>query len=480
MTGRELKDAGLGDGAAAAAPLAFGQPYSRVPKERYTSPQWAALERERLWPGVWQMACREEDVANVGDYFEYEVGDVSILLVRSGRRTLKGFFNSCLHRGTRLKVGCGEADELRCRFHGWCWALDGTNVEVVDLHDFPGLDPAALRLPECRVETWAGFVFVNPDLNAVPLARFLGPLLEQLEPYRIADMRCMAWRTVRLPVNWKTAIEAFNETYHVFATHPQSISATDDVNTRYDVFPPHGRMITPLGVPSPRVDTKDLTHVLQEMVDGLLALQKVTPDQLAYMKLLRNGQIALPEGVSFQQVFAQMGRARLKKMGYDSPGLAEEQYGENWNFYVFPNICFNILPGQFYGFRSRPASDDPNECWFDEINLRFPEPGYRPRPHETIAWSDDPDEREATWGQILNQDFTNLPEMQRGLRAGGPRHVHFSGYQESRIVTMHRELDRVLLEGGTADFEPLSLVGDSDVPRLAGPGESRVVEPRPA
>ena len=435
-----------------------GQPYSRVPKDRYTSTRWAALEQERLWPKVWQIACREEDVANVGDYVEYEIGDTSILLVRSGRRTLKGFFNSCLHRGTRLRAGSGKAEELRCPFHGWCWALDGTNREVVDLHDFPGLDPATLRLAECRVDTWAGFVFVNLDPDAAPLATFLGPLFEQLAPYRIEDMRYMSWRTVRIPANWKTAIDAFNETYHLFGTHPASISGSDDVNTSYALFPPHGRMVTPVGIPSPRLEGKEVSQLMPEMVAGILAIQKVTPDQLAYMKLLRDGEIALPEDMTVQQLFAQMSRARLRKRGYDNPGLTNEQYGENWNYYIFPNICFNVLPGEFYGFRARPAGDDPNACWFDEISLRFPEPGHLPRAHESVAWSDDRDEREATWGHIVNQDFTNLPEIQRGLRAGGARHVRFSGYQESRIVTMHQELDRYLLDAGTSDNEPLTFV----------------------
>ncbi len=419
-----------------------------VPKERYVSRSWAGLEAERLWPRTWQLACREEDVPNVGDYFEYEIGETSVLLVRPSRRSLKAFYNSCLHRGTQLKAGRGTATELRCGFHGWCWALDGTNTEVVDLADFPGLDPVKLRLPECRVETWAGFVFVNLDPLAPSLATFMEPIATQLEPYRLQDMRCVRWRTVRVPANWKTAIEAFNETYHLAATHPDSIVANDDVNTRYDLFPPHGRMITPVGVPSPRLDVRDTAKTNSEMVSTLLSITKVTRDQLAYMRLLRNGEIELPEGLTVQDLFAQMSRARLTKRGYGDPRLTTAQYGENWNYYIFPNICFNVLPGEFYGFRTRPAGDDPNWCLFDEISLRFPEPGQDYAGHETVEWSDDHAEREATWGHIMNQDFTNLPRVQRGLRAGGAETVHFSRVQESRVALMHRELERCVLDEG--------------------------------
>ena len=360
--------------------------HTRVPKERYTTPRWAALEQERLWSRVWQLVCREEDVSRAGDFFEYEIGDKSILIVRSSRRTLKAFYNSCLHRGTQLKAGSGNATELRCPFHGWCWALDGTNVEVIDLPDFPGLDPASLRLAECQVQTWGGFVFVNLDPEAQPLDLFLAPIADQLAPYRLDDMRGMSWRTVKLPANWKTAIEAFNETYHLFGTHPDSIVANDDVNTRYDLFPPHGRMVTPVGIPSPRLEDRDGPKVASEMVASLLAIQKVTPDQLAYMKLLRAGEIELPDGVTVQDLFAQMSRARLTKRGYGDPRLTAAQYGENWNYYLFPNICFNVLPGEFYGFRARPAGDDPNWCWFDVVSLRFPEAGRVYEGHEVVGW----------------------------------------------------------------------------------------------
>src|SRR5262245_10395250 len=78
-----------------------------VPGARYTSREFFDLEMERLWPRVWQIACREEEVPNSGDYFEYTIGDQSILVVRQDTDTIKAFFNACPHRGTRLACGTG-------------------------------------------------------------------------------------------------------------------------------------------------------------------------------------------------------------------------------------------------------------------------------------------------------------------------------------------------------------------------------------
>ncbi len=129
---------------AAALPLVGEDGF--VPKERYTDPAFLDAELERLWPRVWQIACREEELAEVGAYVEYTIGDDSILIVRSTPDTVSAFHNACLHRGTRLAEGAGTlGTAITCPFHGWCYRLDGTLRDVPDRHEFRGL-PETLRL----------------------------------------------------------------------------------------------------------------------------------------------------------------------------------------------------------------------------------------------------------------------------------------------------------------------------------------------
>src|SRR5258707_8492039 len=92
-----------------------------IPKSRYLAREWLELELEKLFPHTWLMACREEDIHDAGDYYEYVIGDQSILVVRQPDRSIKAFYNACRHRGTRLANGCGHAGEIRCPFHGWRW-----------------------------------------------------------------------------------------------------------------------------------------------------------------------------------------------------------------------------------------------------------------------------------------------------------------------------------------------------------------------
>src|ERR1700694_3008409 len=250
-----------------------------VPKERYTSRAFLDLEMERLWPRVGQVACREEQIAEVGDYLEYTIGDQSILVVRSAPDTITASYNACLHRGTRLGEGTGhfEGGTIQCRFHAWCYALDGRLTHVVDREEF-GPFPEGLRLPEVRVGRWGGFVFVNLDPGAEPLLDFLDPLPDLLAPYRFEDMRLRSPLTTVLPANWKVVVDAFNEAYHVQGTHPQILPWTDDVSIEYEPLGIHshyGRLPNARRTlrPSPRLGLAegeyDEGEILAALVEGL-------------------------------------------------------------------------------------------------------------------------------------------------------------------------------------------------------------------
>ena len=154
-----------------------------IPKERYVSRDFFDLEMERLWPRVWQMACREEEMPRTGDFLEYVIGDQSILVTRSEPDTMRAFYNTCPHRGTRLAAGVGNfaTGEIRCRYHAWRFELDGTNKEVVDRFDFPPtMTDADVCLNQIQVGRWGGFVFINMDPHCESLESFLGPLPELL------------------------------------------------------------------------------------------------------------------------------------------------------------------------------------------------------------------------------------------------------------------------------------------------------------
>jgi len=152
-------------------------------KSVYTSREFHELEKERLWKRVWQMACRENDIPEVGDRIVYDVVDQSIIVVRSAPNEFKAFHNTCMHRGNRLvEPESGDATsgtEFTCSFHKWSYNLDGSLKQIPCRWDFPRVRDEDAHLSEVRTATWNGFVFVNPDPDSETFEEFLGTTIPE-------------------------------------------------------------------------------------------------------------------------------------------------------------------------------------------------------------------------------------------------------------------------------------------------------------
>ena len=253
-----------------------------IDTERYISAEYQEEEFKRLWTRTWQFACREEHIPDIGDYYVYDIGTSSFIVTRVAEDEIRAYYNACLHRGTKLRASGteGNAREFKCSFHGWSWNVDGTNKEVLCPWDFPHVDPEELSLPEARVETLGGFVWINMDPDAPTLREYLGPeALAHIEAWHLEDRYTVCHVTKTIPSNWKLNMEAFMEAYHVLDTHPQVSPSNADANSQYDTYGEHvNRFISALGVISPHWEGK-LTEqdVLEQCTVGDSSLVQDKP-----------------------------------------------------------------------------------------------------------------------------------------------------------------------------------------------------------
>ena len=195
----------------------------RIPKERYLDPDFFAAEVELLWPRVWQMACRLEEIPNVGDFAEYEILDQSVIVLRT-EDGARAFQNVCRHRGVQVVKGRGSRrGGFVCPFHGWCYGTDGRNTRVTMPSGFAehNLRPEDLDLTPVRCELWGGCAWINLDDAAPPLRSCIEPFATVHDAWKVESMRAEWWYACRLPTNWKLGVEAFVEQYHVLQSHPQ-------------------------------------------------------------------------------------------------------------------------------------------------------------------------------------------------------------------------------------------------------------------
>src|SRR4051794_512764 len=177
------------------------------------------------------MACRLEEIPAPHDYVEYEILDQSIVVLRDDDLQVRAFQNACRHRGVRLVEGRGTCESgFVCPFHGWCYGLDGGNSFIPRKKTFAehNVQPGDVDLVPVRCELWGGCAWVNPDDGAPPLRECMEPAATVLDAWKVESLRAEWWYAARLPANWKLAIEAFVEAYHVVQAHPQLV-----VPTRY-------------------------------------------------------------------------------------------------------------------------------------------------------------------------------------------------------------------------------------------------------
>jgi len=399
---------------------------NEFPVARYISKEWHDKEVEHLWRKVWQFACREEDIPQVGDHHRYDIAGLSFLVVRTETGAIKAYPNACLHRGRMLKEFDGNAVELRCPFHGFCWKLDGSFSDIPADWDFPQIDHDTFNLPEIPVAVWQGFVFINPDQNCDPFADFIKDLAPQFERWNPASLAKVAHVAKVMPCNWKIAQEAFCEAYHVNATHPQILRSLGDVNSQVDVWENCARVITPGGTSSPLLDY-DVSD--KEMLR-------------ATMDLAHDADVPeMPKGMSVRTFLANRTRDQLRPVaGGRVDEYCDAELLDSIDYTLFPNFHpWGAFNGIVYRFR--PNGNDHRSAIMECIMLA-PFQGERP-PAAKIHWL----EEGQSWssalgflGKVFDQDAFNMPKVQRGLETTYQTGVVLSAYQESKVRWLHHKL----------------------------------------
>ncbi len=403
--------------------------------DRYITREWHDLEVKNLWSRVWQFACREDDIPEVGDYIIYEIVTSSYIVIRTEPDVIKAYPNACLHRGRQLKDYPGRCSELRCNFHGFAWALDGALADVPSRWDFDQIEDSEFSLPECKVGTWAGFVMINPDPDAEPLEDFLGEIVDQFEVWDLAGRYTQARVAKVIQANWKIAQEAFCEAFHVNATHPQIMPYLGDTNSQVDIWENFARAITPGGTPSPMLDWEPTQD---EMMRSMLDTRH---DEDSVVKVT--------EEDSMRAMGAAMSRERWRPAAGDSVDqMSDAEMMDSIDYTVFPNFhpwgAFNRIV-----YRFRPNGDDHRSAIM-EIFFLAPYSGEKPPNaelhflEEGERFTDAPEL--GTLGKVFEQDVFNMAKVQRGLETTRKPGVTMSQYQESKIRWLHKKLDEWVLE----------------------------------
>lgn len=419
----------------------------RIPTDRYNSADYARREVDQLWMKVWQIAGRAEEIPNPGDWKVHKIIDQSFILVRGKDGEVRGFVNACRHRGNRLCEGKGNSSRFTCRYHNWTYGLDGKALAIAH-PDFDGsLDEFVapkqdLGLIPVSVSCFAGFIFLNPDRNAVPLATFLAGAADVLGAYRMDE-----WVAVGINVreemacNWKVVMDAFGESYHIQGVHPELLGLSDLSRERFQVFGDHCVATVPFG--QVRQDPEQERQDILDVPTAQFPLYaEILPRFAEVIDTYRDaqGRLALPPGLTPKTVFQRAIREQFMAKGYDVSGLTDTQMTDYQYWLLFPNVFVQVCAGDATVIVNEPhLSGDHNRCLWHVMFLQWvpqKERAARAEPVRTM-----PEGEHYPYHSVLEQDFEQMPIQQEGLRNRLCEEMLLTR-SEPRVAHFHAALDR--------------------------------------
>ncbi len=418
--------------------------------EAYISKDYLAAERDRLWRKVWIQAGRLEDIPEAGDFITFDILDDSILIVRDSADSVRAFHNVCVHRGRRLvdtpkgkRNARGNKANFVCGFHGWTYDRKGKCTYIPEQQDWNGsLTEDSTRLGPVKCETWGGWLWINMDPASCSLAEWLGVVPEMLDPFELHNMRPRWRKWIVFDCNWKVALEAFNETYHVATTHPEfnafaqfrGWARNQGLHSHIGYEAPKGleedagKMRTGTG-DDPRVSTAEMqnytwasanTNTTQTLVDAANRLVDELPEGTPAMEVSKH--------------WIASARADDAKRGVIWPvvdPLHTAKVGTSWQ--IFPNFQIGHAVQNMLCYMARPFGDDPGKCIFEAAVYELYPDGQAPQTEWEYTKAED-------WPPVLQQDFDNMAAVQQGMKSGGFKGTQPNPYMERTTASLHMNL----------------------------------------
>lgn len=346
-----------------------------LPAEAYLSPEVFAWEVEHLFAGGWVCVGRTDGLTEPGDQRAVRVGAEGILLVRGEDGVLRGFHNSCRHRGHELLYPDEARHErvIKCPYHAWVFGLDGALRAAPRFGDVPGFDKTHYPLIPSRVAEWHGWVFVNASGDAIPFEEWVGNLEGFVAPWEPERMFVGAGHEYVVRANWKTITENYHECYHCPSIHPELCKVTP-------------------------VDSGENHRQEGLWVGGSMEL------------------------MDFAETMSLTGESEGVRIG----GLNDKQAREVYYYGLFPNLLISLHPDYIMTHRFEPLG--PGETKVECLWLFPPEARERP--------DFDPSYAAEFWDITNREDWAACESVHRGLASSGYRQGPFARNEDEVRIFM--------------------------------------------
>lgn len=414
-------------------------------RRRYYDPEVLDREIDRVWRKAWVVAGHVNDIPKPNNFMKVDIGRDSVLIVRNEDGSLRAMHNVCQHRGTILVTqDYGSAKTFVCPFHGWAWNNDGSLKKVMKPETFRKSALCYdLDLPEVKVDQWKGWLFINLDPQAGALEDYIPQEWRDLhEAYDFEKLVRVVDVAQDWPVNWKTAMEAFLEGYHLEVLHSQMNPYFNAYDVQIDLFDNgFARQIYPNMEPTP---TKASYRPEILPIECKVFLGEAGFAEEEMPKDIDGVRAALVEGK----------RRNQDRIGMDYSRFSDEQLVDAWNCGVFPGCTLSIHPEGVLVQRWWPDAHDTRKCHYYYQVYVYPGirqvPSYMGVPPGADTSGDKVIRRTYAetgdlkiLGEVLSQDAMFIPRVQQGIETLGFRGAVLSD-QEIRIRQFYNVYDRMM------------------------------------
>jgi phenylpropionate dioxygenase-like ring-hydroxylating dioxygenase large terminal subunit len=194
-----------------------------LPQDYFVSPEIFAEEQEKIFSRQWVLVGHQSAIAQPGDYFISEVANENLIVVRDKRGEIRGFYNVCRHRGSRLiENRNGQLSAaIQCPYHAWTYALDGRLLGAPHMDDVPDFNKGDYSLHPVNVAMWEGFIFLNLADSPAPLEKWFAALAGKFSRWKSPTLRSAKRIEYDVRANWKVIFENYSECYHCLGVHPE-------------------------------------------------------------------------------------------------------------------------------------------------------------------------------------------------------------------------------------------------------------------
>jgi phenylpropionate dioxygenase-like ring-hydroxylating dioxygenase large terminal subunit len=197
--------------------------------EAYTDPKWAAADLQAIFAKTWQWICHTEKLDKPGSYVAATVAGMPIAVVRDRNGGLRAFYNVCKHRAHELLSGSGTTRNIVCPYHAWSYDLTGQLKAARRADKMENFDKSEICLDQVQVEEFGGFVYVNLDPTAAPMAEQAGDLAAEIAQWApdVKELTHAKRLSYTVDTNWKNVIDNFLECYHCHIAHKEFVDLVD-------------------------------------------------------------------------------------------------------------------------------------------------------------------------------------------------------------------------------------------------------------